>query len=162
MATRSWIRKLFTRPIRKQPHSTHLGVERLEDRMAPATFTVSNTLDNSSIGSLRWAVGQANATAGADTINFNSSFSTPKTITLTSGELKLTDAATTTITGPAANLLSISGNKMSRVLTINAGASAALSGVTITGGGGSLQRRRSGQLRHGLLDGVYHQWQLRQ
>ena len=56
-----------------------------------------------------------------------------ETIALTSGQLELTDAATTTISGPGAGLLSISGNNASRVFFINYG-SAALSGLTITGG----------------------------
>ena len=56
----------------------------LEDRRLLSTFTVTNTLDDGSAGTLRWAVGQANATAGADTIDFDSSvFNTPQTITLT-------------------------------------------------------------------------------
>ena len=37
----------------------------------PQTFTVTNTLDDGSSGSLRWAINQANANVGADTIDFN-------------------------------------------------------------------------------------------
>jgi hypothetical protein len=59
---------------------------------------------------------------------------TPDTITLTGGPLTLTDTATTTITGPGANLLSISGNNQSGVFAVNSGASAAVSGLTITDG----------------------------
>lgn len=44
-------------------------VEGLEDRLAPATFNVTNT-NNSGAGSLRTAIIQANNTAGADVINF--------------------------------------------------------------------------------------------
>src|SRR5439155_9598336 len=80
------------------------------------------------------AVGQANATAGADTILFSSLFNSSQMITLASGPLTLTDTATTTIPGPGATLLSVSGNHASRVFQVNAGASAALSGLTITGG----------------------------
>jgi len=99
-----------------------------------ATFTVLNTLDDGSVGSLRWAVGQANSTPGADTVDFDSTaFSTPQTITLTSG-LSLSDMTRTTVTGPAAGV-TISGNNASRVFAINVGGgSAALSGLTITGG----------------------------
>jgi hypothetical protein len=109
-------------------------VEALEDRSVPSTFTVTSTLDDGSAGSLRWAVGQASSSAGADTIVFDKGvLSTPQTITLTGGQLELTDAATTTIRGPAAGV-TISGNHASRVFAIDSGASAALSGLTITEG----------------------------
>jgi hypothetical protein len=35
------------------------------------TWTVNSTADDGSVGTLRWAVGQANATGGAETINFD-------------------------------------------------------------------------------------------
>jgi hypothetical protein len=37
----------------------------------PSTFTVLNTLDDGSAGSLSWAVGQANANGGDDAIDFD-------------------------------------------------------------------------------------------
>nr|MBX2881199.1 DUF4347 domain-containing protein [Granulosicoccus sp.] len=37
----------------------------------PQTFTVTNTLDDGSPGSLRWAIDQANSNLGNDTIEFN-------------------------------------------------------------------------------------------
>jgi hypothetical protein len=49
----------------------------LEDRSVPATFSVTNTFDTTDItspnyvGSLRWAINQANTTSGADTITFD-------------------------------------------------------------------------------------------
>ncbi|HRQ63321.1 MAG TPA: Calx-beta domain-containing protein [Xanthomonadaceae bacterium] len=46
-----------------------LAILALQPAMA-ATFTVTNTND-SGTGSLRWAIGQANAAAGADLIHFN-------------------------------------------------------------------------------------------
>ena len=46
------------------------SLERLEDLCVPATFSVTNTLDDGSIGSLGWAINQANTNAGADTISF--------------------------------------------------------------------------------------------
>src|SRR5262249_6176558 len=84
--------------------------------------------------SLREAINYANSHAGADAITFSGLFDSPQTITLSSGPLTLTDAATTTIAGPGAKLLSVSGNDVSGVFAVNAGASAALSGLTITGG----------------------------
>jgi hypothetical protein len=106
----------------------------LEDRALLSTFTVTGTADDGSFGTLRWAIGQANSTAGADTIVFDSSFNSAKTITLGGSALTLTDPATTTISGPGAGRLSVSGNNTSRVFAINPGASAALSGLTIKGG----------------------------
>ena len=66
MMKRSWIRQLFARPvsstIRKAPRRVRPALEVLEDRCVPSTFTVLNALDDGSVGSLRWAVGQANST----------------------------------------------------------------------------------------------------
>src|SRR5262249_54403628 len=108
MTMQSWIRKLFTRPvrtIRKAPRRAHLALEQLEARECPSMFTVNNTLDDGSVGSLRWAVGQANSTSGANTINFGSLFNTAQTITLGGTQLELSNTTgTTTITGPAAGV----------------------------------------------------------
>src|SRR5215469_13267846 len=91
----------------------------LESRALLSTLTVSNTNDSGS-GSLRAAVAQANADGGGDAIVFSSLFDTPQTITLTGGQLELTGTkAGTTITGPGANLLSVSGNNASRVFLID-------------------------------------------
>ena len=104
----------------------------LEGRELLSTLTVSNTND-SGADSLRAAIGQANADGGGDTIVFSSKFNTPRTITLTGGSLLLTGTATTTITGPGANLLTVSGNMASGVFDIEGGL-AAISGVTIARG----------------------------
>ncbi len=111
---------LALRPTRTEPYRARL-LEVLEDRWVPSTFTVPNTLDDGSVGTLRWAVGQANATAGADTINFDSGvFNTPQTITLTGTQLELTDTTgTTTITGPAAGV-TVNGGGLSRVFQVDA------------------------------------------
>ena len=87
MTKRSWIRKLFTRPvrtIRKAPRRVRLAVEQLEDRCCPSTFTVMNTSGNvNTANSLPWAVAQANTTSGANTIDFDPTvFGTAQTITL--------------------------------------------------------------------------------
>jgi predicted outer membrane repeat protein len=94
-----------------------------------ATFTVSNCAD-SGAGSLRQAVINANGAAGADTITFAVSCSP---ITLTSGQLTITDSVT--ITGPGAAALTVSGNNASRIFEINgSGITVGISGLTITGG----------------------------
>src|SRR5262249_3338936 len=93
--------------------STTLGV-------APV-LTVTNT-NESGYGPLRWAVAQANALTGPNTITFSPATfgTTPQTITLTSGPLTLTDPALTTIQGPGASLLTVSGNNdVSKVLVVN-------------------------------------------
>jgi parallel beta-helix repeat protein len=53
--------------IDRRPH----GIEPLEDRRLLTTFTVTNTLDDGSAGSLRWAITQSNNTGGVDQIAFN-------------------------------------------------------------------------------------------
>ena len=52
---------------------------------------------------------------------------------MTGGALELTDTAATTITGPGANMLTVSGNMASAVFQVDGG-SAALSGLTVTNG----------------------------
>ncbi len=85
-----------------------------------ATFTVTNSND-AGTGSLRKAISDANATAAADTIVFDTAghFSVPRTITLTTGQLEITKPLT--IDGPGASLntpVTISGNDASRVLSV--------------------------------------------
>ena len=53
----------------------------LEGRTLLSTFTVNSAADDGSAGTLRWAIGQANAGNQADTIVFSSLFNTPQTIT---------------------------------------------------------------------------------
>ena len=103
----------------------------MEGRELLSALTVTNTSD-SGAGSLRAAVIEANSDGGGDAIVFSSLFSTPQTITLSSGPLELTGTAT--ITGPGANLLTITGDNANRVFDIASGAAAEMSGLTITGG----------------------------
>jgi len=124
-----------------------------------ATLTVSNTND-AGLGSLRDAVIQANANAGADTIVFNPTFFTGgavNLIRLTSGRIAITDAVT--INASAAGGVTITGDKNgndvlvggtaitdvaasgaalladnSRIFTIASGADTTLQSLTLTGG----------------------------
>ena len=107
----------------------------LEDRRLLSTFTVTSTLDNGSAGTLRWAVGQANSAGGAETIAFDKTvFKNPQTITLSGTQLELSDTTgTETITGPKAGV-TVSGGGLSRVFQVDPGATASISGLTITGG----------------------------
>ena len=108
------------------------AVMALEGRALLSTLTVSSINDTGG-GSLRAAIGQANADGGGDTIVFSSMFNSAQRITLTSGELQLSGGATTTIQGPGANLLTVSGGGASRVFDVESG-SLSLSGMRITGG----------------------------
>jgi hypothetical protein len=134
MTMDSWIRKLFARPPRKGPRRARLAVEALERRLVP-TFTVTNLLDDGSVGSLRWAVGQANMAGGDQSIDFDPTvFATPQTITLSGTQLELTDTTgTETIVGPAVGV-TVSGNNASRVFQIDGGVTTSISGLTISGG----------------------------
>ncbi|MEM9274746.1 MAG: carbohydrate-binding protein [Cyanobacteria bacterium P01_F01_bin.143] len=100
-----------------------------------ATFTVNNTND-SGLGSLRQAIADANAAIGLDTIEFNNNLSGQE-ITLTSGELQITDDLT--INGLGADFLTINGNNSDRVFLIDNGNTTdqidvILDGVTVTNG----------------------------
>ena len=85
--------------------------------------------------SLRTAIGYADLLTGPQIITFDPAVfgTTPQTITLTYGVLTMNNSATTTIQGPGANLLTVDGRGKGRVFDIEGG-SAALSGLTITGG----------------------------
>ncbi|HLJ95402.1 MAG TPA: choice-of-anchor Q domain-containing protein [Gemmataceae bacterium] len=120
------------RPGQRPKKGFRPRLEILEDRLAPATLTVINTND-SGTGSLRAAISAANS---GDTINFDPvSFATPRTITLTSGQLTLLTSMS--ITGSAAGV-TVSGNQASRVFQIgdngSNGPTVTLTGLTITQG----------------------------
>ncbi len=108
-------------------------LEALEIRLVPATITVTNVFD-SGAGSFRQAILDA---SGGDTINFAPALS-GRTITLTSGELLISNSVT--ITGLGASQLTVSGNNASRVFdvvgsgTANTALNVTISGLTITGG----------------------------
>jgi hypothetical protein len=94
---------------------------------------VTNT-DDMGTGSLRAAITQANLNPGSDIIDMTG---VSGTITLTSGELDITDPVT--INGPGAGTLVVSGNNTSRIFGIDDGAagtsmSVTISGLTLTGG----------------------------
>ena len=98
-----------------------------------AVFEVS-TLADSGAGSLRQAIADANALAGADTITFQASVT--GNITLTTGDIDITDSVT--IDGPGAAALSVSGNDASRIFYIYspnpAPIDVTISGLTLTDG----------------------------
>jgi predicted outer membrane repeat protein len=97
-----------------------------------ATFTVTN-LNDSGAGSLRQAIEDGNGAAGADNVVFQAGLT--GTITLTGGEIGISDSLT--ITGPGAASLAVSGNNASRVFYLyNKGEviDVTLTGITVRDG----------------------------
>src|SRR5262245_38655089 len=139
MSFTSWLRNLRSavapgrtpgsRPRQRSLRlTTHRpGLEVLEDRYLPSPFTVLNLLD-SGAGSLRDAVAAANANPGADAIDF----ATTGTITLTSGQLNITDSVT--INGPGASALTVSGNHVSRVFWLYGNPTVSIADLTVANG----------------------------
>jgi hypothetical protein len=136
MALSTWVRAAPRRgksDKRTFQRRLHLGV--LEDRTVPSAFTVLNTLDDVSVGSLRWAVAQANSNPGADTIDFESGvFSTPQTIGLSGAQLELSDTTgAISIAGPKAGV-TVRGGGDTRVFQVDALVTASIAEMTITNG----------------------------
>jgi Right handed beta helix region len=98
-----------------------------------STFIVRNT-NNSGVDSLRQAVLDCNALTGTQTISFDPAvFNTAKTITLTSGEMQITDSLQ--VTGAKAPV-TISGGGSSRAFNIGLSRrlSVTISSLTFTAG----------------------------
>jgi predicted outer membrane repeat protein len=111
-------------------------LEPLEERAVPAVITVLNP-GNDGPGSLRDAIVQANTLPGPDTIAFAPAVT--GTITLTSA---LPDLSTEIqLHGPGSSVLTVArsaapGTPSFRIFTVPAGATVAISGLTLTGGDG--------------------------
>ncbi len=116
-----------------------LGSVQAGDLTVTTTADTTNsgtTCDGTATCSLRDAITLANSYGSGD-ISFASSItSTPSTITLGSALPPIT-ATNINITGPGANLLTISGNKQYEVFNINSGVTASISGLTIANGNAS-------------------------
>lgn len=99
-----------------------------------AAFTVTTNAD-SGAGSLRQAITDANAAAGADEITFDG---VAGTIALASALPTVTESLT--ITGPGADVLTIDGGQHETILMLNgtaANQTYVVSGLTLTNGRGS-------------------------
>ena len=131
-----------------------LEVSFLEDRrLLTAVIPVTSTAD-SGPGTLREVIGEANAATQPVEIRFD--LKGGATITLTSGQLELTNTAQPIdIVGPGADRLDVDGNGASRVFAIDPGVTASISGVSITGGfaesGASASDSGAGLLNQGDL-----------
>ncbi len=112
------------------------SLEALEGRVVLSTIVVNNPTDTPVTGKidLRQAIVEANTKGGTETITFDSKvFKTPQTITLTGGELVLSDPnGRETITGPKTGV-TVSGNNLSRVFLTESG-KVAISNVVIEHG----------------------------
>ncbi len=100
------------RPAFRRP-SCRPRLEALEDRCVPSTLNVTSNLDNNTSGTLRWAVGQANASSTHDTIDIL----TTQPIVLTQGALELSQSMTIEATTGTAT---ISGGGKSGVIYCDA------------------------------------------
>ena len=128
----------LTRPAtrqRRRANPTHLILQVLEDRTAPANFTVNALTDtgagSGTSGDLRYCITQSNATPGPNSIDATG---VTGTISLTSTLPTITDPVT--ITGPGANLLTVSGSQAYQVFSVNPGGgnSVTMSAMTVSGG----------------------------
>ena len=118
----------------KRAFSTRLGIEGLEDRLAPAVFTVNTLADtvdaNPAVTSLRKAITAANSMAGDDIINF----SVTGTINLTGALPDL--SSNIQIQGPGAAGLTVRRDTGGdyRIFTVTGGPTVVLDGLTISNG----------------------------
>ncbi len=104
-----------------------------EITIAANDFGVTNT-DDSGEGSLRQAIENANAIAGADTVTFHDLMAdaVPDVILLTTGELFIRESLT--IAGTGADLLTVSGNDASRIFSLLIAGNVTLRGMKLTEG----------------------------
>jgi hypothetical protein len=115
----------------------------MEDRvlLAATVYTVNAITDtgagSGTAGDLLYCVNQANSNSNTDgsLIQFDPTvFGTPQTITL-SNTLTLSETAgPEVINGPGASLVTVSGNNAVEVFSVDSGVTAALTGLTVSGG----------------------------
>jgi hypothetical protein len=116
------------------------SLERLEDRVTPAAYIVTNTLDDGSAGSLRWAINQADAASSATwpgIISFNipAAKGAVATINLGSALPAITNPLTT-IAGYGEGNFQFGGNNYSGppLIRLNgSGAGAGANGIVLSG-----------------------------
>jgi hypothetical protein len=138
-----------TRPaLRRRCASAGLCIDFLEARILPSIFTVTNTLDDGSARSLRWAINQANAdTAALATINFNIAPSGMQTIRVGSALPTITHPVVidgTTEPGWHANALPLTGatagDNAAWTITLDGSLTgASVAGLTIAAGGSTVR-----------------------
>ena len=123
----------YHRSARPDPQRRRLSVGAFQASLAVESTAATVDTDAATL-SLPGAVTLANQYAGTEITFDPAVFAAPQTITLSTGELELSNTtAWTSISGPAAGL-TISGGGVSRVFQINSGVTASLSGLSISGG----------------------------
>jgi hypothetical protein len=135
-----WLSRSQRTRQRSVPLPLRLGLERLEDRSLPSTFTVTNLGDlgmgSGLEGDLRYAVSQADSNRDlSNQIVFQPGLS--GTIVLTRGSLDITKDLI--LAGPGQQLLTVSGNQRSGVFNITADPrvhDVRLADLTVAGGAG--------------------------
>ncbi len=119
------------------------ALEGLEDRvlLAATIYTVNSTTDtgagSGTRGDLLYCIDQANANtnAGGSEIEFDPKvFGTPQIITLSSTLTLSETSGPEVISGPRANLVTVSGNNAVQVFSISGGVTATLTDLTISRG----------------------------
>jgi hypothetical protein len=100
----------------------------MERRLLYSTYNVTNTFDDGSSGSLRWAVNQVN-TNGGGTIDMSAV--SGQTITLSNGQLEFTGSNATEIDGFGS---AVDGGGVTRVFQVDSGASLTIFSLTISDG----------------------------
>ncbi len=116
-------------------HGARPDVVALEDRRLLSTWNVTNVADDGSVGTLRWAIAQANSDTSASVIDLQLG-GAAATITLSQGQLELRNnsESVSMYDGPEQGPVTISGNNSSRVFHVAQGVVASFSGLTITAG----------------------------
>ena len=124
-------------------HQSHPCLERLEVRCLLSTVT-----NASSRLRRRLAAAAPSPIHPQGTVDFQAGLT--GTITLTSGPLTIATQFLT-ITGPGADMITVSGNNARQVFSITAPFTVAISGLTIANGGGNNSGSGSGIANNGRL-----------
>ena len=114
------------------PVSGGLTVDRTDDNGAANACTAAPN-----DCTLRGAIGNANTAASDDVVDFDAGvFGSPQTITLGGSEIVIAGNGSLTINGPGANLLTVSGNNASRIISTGIGVVATINDARFTAGNG--------------------------
>ena len=109
------LKPLARSPRRPISQKARLFVRELENRIVPATFTVTNISDagtgSGMSGDLRYCITQANALGGANTIDATG---VTGTITLASALPTIASGDLLAVTGPGGGELTINANRVGR------------------------------------------------